>query len=121
MRASVRYFSMVGGELSEYWPDDVTDFCIGVDATIGPENGIGGEIFSFEVCSPKWFAANRADSPVFARHVIFLNEYDEKSFQGIVEKLVQETSGENWSEIVAQLSRYMFWEFEDYQDLKASL
>ncbi|MEM8836662.1 MAG: immunity 8 family protein [Pseudomonadota bacterium] len=116
MRGKVRYFSMVGGEFSEYWPDDVTNFCIGADATIGPENGIGGEIFSFQVCSPKWFSENESHSPVFARHIIFMNEYDEPGFMKIVEDLVANTHGETWHEVALKLSRYMFWEFEDYQE-----
>ena len=90
MRGQIRYFAMVGDEFSNYWPDDETYFCIGADVTIGPEDGDGAEIFSFEVCTPKWFAENRSQSPTFARHIIFMNEYDEVALKKIVEDLEED-------------------------------
>jgi hypothetical protein len=120
MRGEIKYFSMVGGEFSDYWPDDVTNFCLAADATIGLENEDGGDIFSFEVCTPKWFAQNRSETPIFARHIIFMNEYDEQGFKKIVEDLVARTHGDTWRDVALKLSRYMFWEFEDYQPYESS-
>ncbi|WP_425647295.1 immunity 8 family protein [Agrobacterium leguminum] len=120
MKAEIRFYSMVGGELANYWPEDPFDFCIGMDATIGVEGGTGGDIFSFEVCSPRWFQANRAQSPTFARHVLFVNQYDEYAIKRAVEEIVDRASGENWDEIASILARYMFWEFEDYEPYRAT-
>ncbi|CAM3600882.1 immunity 8 family protein [Agrobacterium radiobacter] len=114
MRAEIKSYSMVGGELANYWPDDPTDFCVGMDVTVGVIGGEGGDIFSFEVCSPKWFHKNRVDKPTFARHVLFVNEYDEAAIKLAVQQLVNSVFGETWDEIATTLARYMFWEFEDY-------
>lgn len=116
MKAVIRSYSMVGEELAGYWPDDPTDFCIGMDVIVGTQGGEGGDIFGFEVCSPKWFQKNRAQVPAFSRHVLFINEYDELAIKTAVERLVSEVSGETWDEIANRLSRFMFWEFEDYEE-----
>ncbi len=115
MKAEIRHFSMAGGELSEYWPEDTGNFRIGLDATVGPVGERGAEIFSFRVCTPKWFAKNKSENPTFARHTIFVNEYDEEAILNLVRDLVASASGESWDEIATILSRYMFWEFEDYE------
>lgn len=116
MKAVIRSYSMVGEELNSYWPDDPADFCIGMDVIVGIQGGEGGDIFGFEVCSPKWFQKNRAQDPAFSRHVLFINEYDELAIKTAVERLVSEVSGETWNEIANRLSRFMFWEFEDYEE-----
>ena len=118
MKAVVKYFSMVGGELSEYWPDDPANFCIGVDVTLSQEGSPGGDIFSFEVCTPRWLAEHGERKPHFIRHVILMDEYDEEGMKSLVRQLVENTTGETWSEVAEKLARYMFWEFEDYQSDK---
>ncbi|MES0870868.1 Imm8 family immunity protein [Pseudovibrio sp. SCP19] len=118
MKAEVKCFCMVGQEWSAYWPEDVTDFHFAADATIGIKGGKGGDIFSFEVCTPKWFARERGTAASFMRHIIFVNEYDETQIQKLVVDLVENTIGQDWEEIARVLSRYMFWEFEDYENLK---
>lgn len=116
MKAVIRSYSMVGEEFDSYWPDDPADFCIGMDVTVGAQGGAGGDIFSFEVCSPKWFQRNRAEHPAFSRHILFMNEYDRCAIKKAAEKLVAEASGETWDQIANILSRFMFWEFEEYED-----
>ncbi|NLS19058.1 hypothetical protein HGP16_21190 [Rhizobium sp. P40RR-XXII] len=115
MKAEVKQYSMVGGEFSSYWPDDVTDFCIGADVTVGPEGVPGGDIFSFQVCTPRWLAHSAGGKPCFIRHTILMDEYDEDVLKSTVRKLVENTTGNSWEEIAKKLARYMFWEFEDYQ------
>lgn len=116
MRAEVKRFAMVGGEFSDYWPEDVKSFCIGADVTIGPEGSLGGDIFSFEVCTPRWLLRRECEQPDFVRHTILVDEYDEDAIKNLVRNLVENTTGETWSEIATKLARYMFWEFEDYEE-----
>jgi hypothetical protein len=70
-----------------------------MDVTVGILAGEGGDIFSFEVCSPTWFQNNRAQQPVFARHILFMNEFDKYAIKTTVERLVSEVSGRTWKEI----------------------
>lgn len=121
MRAVIRWIDLTDHQNWSYWPDDTENFCVAVQALIGPEDGLGEEIFQFEACSPKWFAENRvchpifASSPVFARHIVFMNEYDEDELKKSVSVLVEKTTGKSWHEVAEKLSRYMHWEFEDYK------
>lgn len=115
MKAVIKSYSVEGEELDNYWPDDTSDFCIEMDVTVGVQGKEGGDIFSFEVCSPKWFQKNRAQHPAFSRHILFVNEYDDCAIKETIGKLVSEASGETWDDITNILSRFMFWEFEDYE------
>jgi len=116
MKAEIKSISLAGEEINNFWPDEVDNFCIGGDAVIGISGQEGGDIFSFTVCSPKWFAKQNNDKPVFVRHYIFMNEYNDFALKALIKELVVKTSGNSWEEIALQLSRYLFWEFEDYED-----
>jgi hypothetical protein len=121
MRAEIKSIDIIGHGDWSYWPDDMEKFCIAVQVILSPENEVAGESFQFHACSPKWFAENKvshptfATSPIFARHILFMNEYDEEELKKSVSALVEKTIGESWHEIAEKLSRYMHWEFEDYQ------
>lgn len=116
MKASVKSIDLVDHENWAYWPDDVENFCIAAEALIGPIEEEGADIFSFEICTPKWFAANTNRVTGFARAIIFVPEYDEQTIKAVVTDLVARTSGSTWVEIGEKLSRYLRWEFEDYHE-----
>ncbi|WP_369529113.1 Imm8 family immunity protein [Agrobacterium leguminum] len=82
---------------------------------IGQENYPGAEIFSFEVCTPRWLVEYSDREPHFVRHVILMEKYDEDGLKSLVRNLVADTTGETWRGIAEKLARSMFWEFEDYQ------
>ena len=115
MRAKIESIDLIDHENWAYFPDDMSNFCVAAEALIGPEDDQGAEIFGFEVCTPIWFSENLGDGPLFLRHVILINEYNEQEIKRIVESLVERTFGNSWHEIAEKLSRYMRWEFEDYQ------
>lgn len=115
MKAEIRSIDLIDYDNWAYWPDDTDDFYVAAEALIGPKDSEGAEIFSFEICSPKWFSRHRANSAIFVRHMIFMNEYDEQAVKNAVVELVKNASGDTWTEVAEKLSRYMFWEFEDYQ------
>ncbi|WP_273726742.1 immunity 8 family protein [Brucella gallinifaecis] len=115
MRGIIKSIELVDHENWEYWPDDPTNFCVAAEALIGPEDGAGQEIFSFEVCTPRWLEEHGERKPHFVRHVILMHEYDEDALKSLVRRVVENTNGATWSEVAEKLARYMFWEFEDYQ------
>ncbi|TQX86053.1 MULTISPECIES: Imm8 family immunity protein [Rhizobium] len=115
MIATAKSIELIDYENWNYWPDDVKNFCAAAEAMIGPVENDGAEIFSFEICTPKWFAENRLAKATFTRGIVFVPEYDEQAVKMIIADLVAKTSGDTWGEIAEKLSRYLRWEFEDYQ------
>lgn len=116
MKASVKSIDLIDHENWAYWPDDEESFCVAAEALIGPIEEEGGDIFSFEICTAKWFFTNKNRVTGFARAIIFVPEYDEQTIRKTVTGLVARTSGSTWVEIGTKLSRYLRWEFEDYLD-----
>jgi len=115
MIAEVKSIDLIDHENWAYWPDDIEDFCVASEAMIGPLGEDGAEIFSFEVCTPKWFAKNRLGSAAFARNIVFVSEYDEQAVKDLVYEIARKADGSSWNEVANKLSRYLRWEFEDYQ------
>lgn len=115
MKAIVRSVHLIDHENWDYWPDDPFEFCVAAEAMIGPQSENGTEIFSFEVCSPRWFERHRGDKGMFVRHVLLVNEYDEQIIKNAVTDIVEKASGATWRQVATKLARYMFWEFEDYE------
>lgn len=115
MIATMKSIDLIDHEHWAYWPDDVEDFCVAAEAVIGPDGEDGADIFSFKVCTPKWFYKNRLNSAAFARHVVFVSAYDEKAVQTSWSTQWRISPGGTWSEIAEKLSRYFRWEYEDYQ------
>jgi len=118
MKAEIKDIRLIDFDNWNYYPGDSSNFCLAAEAFIGPQGEKGSEIFSFEICSPRWLEQNRGHEAHFARHVIILSEYDEAVVKKAVVDLVDGTTGETWSEIAQKLARYMFWEFEDYGPLQ---
>ena len=115
MIAEVKSIDLIDHENWAYWPDDIEDFCVAAEAMIGPLGEDGAEILSFEVCTPKWFAKNRLGSAAFARNIVFVSEYDEQAVKDLVYEIARKADGSSWNEVANKLSRYLRWEFEDYQ------
>ena len=102
-----------------YWPDEHDNFCIWVEAEIGPRNQDGAHLYQFQVCTPKWIAKemiNRdfGDYGAFGRYLIIVKEYDWDEIKKMIADLCDKTTGKDWNEIALKLSRYGQWEYADY-------
>lgn len=115
MRAVVKSVHLINYENWSYSPEVIDCFYLAAEALIGTAESDGSDIFSFEICTPKWYSENVLGAGQFVRHVLFVPEYDEGNIKRIVTELVEKTTGSDWTEIAEKLSRYFFWEFEDYQ------
>lgn len=113
MKAEIKSLSMIGGELATYWPDEEDNFLIGIDIVIGPIEKDGGDVFSAQVCSPKWLIENY-NEPIFCRNLIILERYDEALITRNLERIVDEVERPTWRELAMYFARYFHWEFEDY-------
>ena len=116
MRAKLKDFMTSDIDPETFWPDEEDDFGFYVQATIGPENEEGGDVFGFQVCTPKWLANEYGkESVILARHIIIVFEYDFYAVRKKISDLCNKTLGNDWAEIAPKLARYGYWEFEDYK------
>jgi hypothetical protein len=104
-------------------PADPSWFGILVDVLIGPDEGprgpngeLGEEIFRLSVCSPNYFEAEAAlDGTQWLRGYVLMPEWDYDALMQLIQQLCDRTEGADWNEVAWKLSRYMEWEFDDYE------
>lgn len=107
------------GDLRTFRPDDVEHFMLGVTASVGPAGQRGAELFQFTVCSPSWLAANPSPNGYeFLRHTLLLTRWDFELVERAIGDLCRRTEGDTWSDVALKLSRFGYWEFEDYRELR---
>jgi hypothetical protein len=107
------------GDLHAFKPDHHKQFGLSVTATIGPADEPGGELFTFTVCTAEWLAQPLPKGYTFQRHTLLIEHWDPALIERAIADLCQRTSGRDWPEIAQKLSRYAYWEFEDYRPTDA--
>lgn len=119
VRAQLRYLHSPDlPDLEHGAPADPEDFCILVQAMVGPRGEEGEESFDFLVCTPRWLSAQAPpEGFLFGRHYLFLWRYDYKLLRRVIEDLCARAEGPDWGAVAARLARYGLWEFEDYVEL----
>lgn len=97
-------------------PVDPAWFGILVDVYLGPKDGPGEELFQFSVCSPSYMEADAAlYGTKWLRGYVLMPSWDYDALCRLVQDLCDRTEGADWHEVAMKLSRYMEWEFDDYQ------
>lgn len=126
MKAEIKRFCIWDCNGQPFYPEDPAYFFATVDMDVGPASSEGGDIFNLMVCTPRWFEENimtkRPSDPthetvrknMFGRHYLFVHEFDEDEIKKEVRWIVERVKGKDWSEIAASLSRFLVWEFEEY-------
>lgn len=103
-------------DLLFYWPDDPEVFGSWVRAMIGPDNEEGAEYFDMLICTPKWLALEAEKKDVFwGKGMIIINEYNYDKILALIKKQIADCHADDWPEIAQKLSRFSFWQYEDYQ------
>jgi len=116
MRAQLKSLMTSDIDPRTYWPDEEDDFGYYVQATIGLEGEDAGDVFGFQVCTPKWISRELlTDGSIFARHMLIVAEYDYQAVYKLISALCERTMGTDWQDIALKLGRYGYWEFEDYR------
>lgn len=116
MRAELK--SLISSDIDpdSYYPEDRRVFGFGVQAVIGPENFDGGDVFNFFVCSPDWLKEEILDKEIiFARSFIIINDYNFEIIENKIKELCSKTVSDCWDKIAIQISKFGFWEFEEYK------
>lgn len=116
MRAQLKSLLTSDIDPQTYWPEEEDDFGFYVQATIGPEGQDSGDVFGFQVCTPKWISRSLVvEGSIFARHMLIVAENDYRAVSKRISDLCERTTGVDWHDIAIKLARYGYWEFEDYQ------
>jgi hypothetical protein len=116
MRAEIRYLLTPDIEPATFVPDDPDRFMFLVEMIAGPAGEPGEESFQFEVCTPGWLLERaRTHGPSTGRHYVIVDRFDWPALQTYFRKLVAGCQGADWHEVATRLSRYGYWEFEDYE------
>jgi hypothetical protein len=104
--------------LTEFKPDDPESFSIFVQALVGPERAEGEESFDFTVTTASWLAQQPAPPKgfEFVRGILLVSRWDYDVVARAISDLCLHTERETWEEVATSLSRYGYWEFEDYRE-----
>jgi len=116
MRAKLKSIIVSDIDPESFWPEEEDNFGFYLQAIIGPDNEEGGDTFGFQICSPKWLMEEYKKSDlIFGRHIIIALQYDFLAIEKKISDLCQKSTGDSWPEIAKKLSRFGYWEFEDYR------
>lgn len=115
MRAALRsLFSFDVDDLSTWVPTS-DEWAVSIRIVAGPDDGPGEESFDLMVCSPNWLAAQaRRSGIVDVRHHLVLDGFNWRQLSSYIERRVRQCEGATWQDVARQLSRFGYWEFEDY-------
>jgi len=100
--------------LLDYRPDRIDDFSISITFTIGEEETEGGDLFLVNACAPKWLSKN-VNEGLWGRHILIVEKYDPHIIASFVNSHIERIEESSWIESAEKISRFMQWEFEDYQ------
>jgi hypothetical protein len=117
MKAELRYLHSPDiNDLENYLPENPDNFCVLIQALIGPSKDKGEEAFDFLVCTPKWIS-NEVEKEEFilGKDHIVIKKYNYGYIFKIISELCNRISGDDWNAVAYKLGHYGRWEFDDYQ------
>jgi len=95
--------------IDSWIPEDKRDVDFWMNFTIGYDQR-GGDNFQLHVVSPRNLRGPKSD-----QYSIVINEYSWKSVLEKVNNILKQCHGSDWSDISDKLSKYMYWEFDNYK------
>lgn len=115
MRAEIRSISSPDAPDLSAWEPEEALFALPVRLLIGPAGSAGEESFDITVCSTDWIKWRvREDGIVDGRHLLIVQNYDWEVIRQHLTRRIQAISADDWGGLAAKLSRWAYWEFEDY-------
>lgn len=106
-----------GYDLEAYVPANAESFGIEVTAHIGLRGSEGADNFSIIVCTPQWLSEQSFEKGFrWGAHYLFVTRWDLRVVRRAITDMCRHTEGPDWAAIATKLSRYGYWEFEDYRE-----
>ena len=117
MKAEIKYIHSPDIlDLKSYLPDKLNEFSFLLQIMIGEKGKEGAENFNIIVCSPNSFKSMFKDSDMFfGKSYLFMKSYNYQKMWDFLCKYVDSINGETWDDIVFEMSKIAFWEFDNYK------
>jgi hypothetical protein len=110
------HFVIDGPALDEYRPVDPKNFNVTLRLMVGPRAQPSEESLDIVVCTPAALQDECTEHGfVFGRNRLIVSEYDPSLILDTLKRMVERCDGTSWPEVGSKLSRYGYWEFEDYR------
>lgn len=104
------------GDWRAFRPDEADCFGFFLQVMVGPSESSGVESFDFTVCTPRWLQLrHREQGPVWGRGFLIVDGFHPVEIETEISTLIARCGGNTWEEFATRLSRYLHWEFADYQ------
>ena len=102
-------------DFKHFVPDDKKSFFFLLELEIGIVGKEGADLFSFEVCTPKWLLENHQPYDiVFGRHKLIVFEYDIENIINTISRYLNSTTFISWEDATSKIAKIAHWEYEDY-------
>jgi hypothetical protein len=88
-------------------PMDASDCCILFQASIGPKDGEGDELFTFEVVTPRYL--ERSALPCWGRGLLIVDSFTWQSVGSALAGLLAQAQRESWRETAEALNHDLQW------------
>jgi hypothetical protein len=95
-------------------PDDPQHCSIFCEATIGPKDSEGEEIFGFQVVTPS--ALTPHDRFQWGRGLLIVDSFSWETVDLALARLLAHASRHSWNEVAGELAKSLNWEFENYRE-----
>lgn len=117
MKAEIKQIDSTDVPNLENWkPQSNAEVYFPLELTIGPAGGTAGELFQLLVATPEALRTEQTLPFCFSgRHCLIVKHYDWTLIRDWLRRVVDEVEADTWPQVARRLSRYMKWEFEDYQ------
>jgi hypothetical protein len=92
-------------------PLDPSDCRVLIEATIGPPDSPGGDIFSFIAVTPAALARLGTE---WGRGSLVMQSFSWNDVERMLGRLIAQSTRPTWHETAAQLNRELTWEFDNY-------
>jgi len=92
-------------------PSDPNDCRVLIEATIGPADSPGGDIFSFLAVTP---AALARLGTQWGRGSLIVQSFSWSEVERTLGRLIAQSTRPTWHETAAQLNKELLWEFDNY-------
>lgn len=117
MKARLRsVFSSDVDDLDNWRPPE-SDFSLVIRLLVGPDTGPGEESFDLTLCTGGWLAAQASAAGCYEpRHHLIVDRFDWRRIRGYIVRRVEGCDGQDWNEVAEKVSRFAYWEFEDFHE-----
>lgn len=96
-------------------PNEPDNCSVLVEVNIGIKGQDASDIFSFVVITPKAMSHLEPPDYRWGRGWLIMEYFSWSAVESAIDKLCSSTTGVSWNQIAEELSKWLFWEFENYK------